>query len=113
MQIAEQGKLPFKKGSPYQMVISTANVDPHVFGGQDNSESYAQSFDPARDHSDSLSWNGRLADVKVRTYEHARAAIHPLPLLCSIEADAPPCSAFSGIQGAARMPRLQAVDGPC
>ena len=49
------------------MVISTANVDPHVFGGQHNSKLYAQSFDPSRDHSDSLSWNGRLADVKVRT----------------------------------------------
>jgi len=64
IDIVEQGKCPFAKGTPYQLVISTANVDPNVFGGQHGSKKYATAFDPSRSHSETLSWNGRLEDVK-------------------------------------------------
>ena len=55
----------FKEGTPYQLVLSTANTDPEVFGGEWHSKIYAQQFDPKRPHADlQLSWNGKLGDVK-------------------------------------------------
>lgn len=52
-------------GTPYQNVISTANVDPTVFGGAFHSKRVAHSFDPSRPNQhEMLSWNGRLGDVQ-------------------------------------------------
>lgn len=54
----------FPAGTPYQLSISTANVDPIVFGGPHHSRAVARAFDPSRDNSGaSLSWNGRLSAV--------------------------------------------------
>jgi hypothetical protein len=63
--LSHAGQVLFPKGSPYQIAISTANTDPDVFGGEFHSAGYAHSFDPKRDNSQSLSWNGVLEDVAV------------------------------------------------
>lgn len=57
----------FPAGTPYQLSISTANVDPIVFGGPHHSRAVARAFDPTRDNSASLSWNGRLSAVATGT----------------------------------------------
>ena len=64
VDLVEQGDTLFKKGTPYQLVISTANTDARTFGGKHNSEIYAHVFDPSRPHGEVLSWNGRLEDVQ-------------------------------------------------
>jgi hypothetical protein len=56
-------KVAFPKGTPYQLVISTANTDPNVFGGDFHSNHIANTFDVTRNHSAVLSWNGRLDEV--------------------------------------------------
>ena len=65
VNIANTGSTSFAKGTPFQTVISTANVDPNVFGGHHHSRELARMFHPDRENLDEiLSWNGRLGDVK-------------------------------------------------
>eukprot|EP00286_Rhodomonas_abbreviata_P001119 CAMPEP_0181288858 /NCGR_PEP_ID=MMETSP1101-20121128/566_1 /TAXON_ID=46948 /ORGANISM="Rhodomonas abbreviata, Strain Caron Lab Isolate" /LENGTH=1147 /DNA_ID=CAMNT_0023393027 /DNA_START=146 /DNA_END=3589 /DNA_ORIENTATION=+ len=64
IELVEAGNVTFPPGTTRQLVISTANMDPSVFGGPHHSKKYATVFDPSRSHDEILSWNGRLADVK-------------------------------------------------
>ncbi len=59
------GSRIFEKETPFQVILSTANMDPTVFGGPHHSKSHAKHFDPTRENMDHiLSWNGKLKDVQ-------------------------------------------------
>lgn len=62
--LAKVGSVFFPKDTPFQVAISTANTDLHIFGGKFHSYKHATSFIPSRNHDDILSWNGKLKDVK-------------------------------------------------
>ena len=56
-----KAKVTLEKGSTMQLVISSANIDPNVFGGPTRSVERAREFDPSRDKEELdkiLSWNG-------------------------------------------------------
>jgi len=59
------GQSFFPSGTPHQLALYTANVDPEAFGGKFHGKSRAMEFDPSRrDIGQSVSWNGILDDVK-------------------------------------------------
>ena len=54
-------RLKLLRGTTMQLTLSTANRDPHVFGGRANSKAVANSFNPNRPEEELkkiLSWNG-------------------------------------------------------
>jgi hypothetical protein len=67
------------KGSTAQLVISEANVDPRVFGGEGFSKDAARQFNPARQKNQlgkMLSWNGLQPDVKAGTAPRGCPGFH-------------------------------------
>jgi energy-coupling factor transporter transmembrane protein EcfT len=69
-------RLKLLKGTTMQLTLSTANRDPHVFGGRANSKVVANSFNPNRPQEELnkiLSWNG--VHEQVMTGEAPRGCI--------------------------------------
>lgn len=66
---SNQHKISFPAGATKQVIISTANIDPKVFGGEEQSRLRAKKFDPTRPKEELdkiLTFNGVEAQVVAR-----------------------------------------------
>jgi len=87
-EVIEGKKLVFKKGSPYQASLMTANRDPTEF------EEPAQFNTKRANIGNSLSWNGRLEDVERR--DLVKAPRHCPGHCASLKLGAALCAQFMG-----------------